>query len=79
MIDKRVGIIGGSGVDFSKDIKEAQWVNLDCVYGKPSDLLLYGLLNDVPIAFLPRHARGHIIPTLLSINLSQTLIYYLIL
>ncbi|SVE63766.1 uncharacterized protein METZ01_LOCUS516620, partial [marine metagenome] len=62
MIDKRVGIIGGSGVDFSKDIKEAQWVNLDCVYGKPSDLLLYGLLNDVPIAFLPRHARGHIIP-----------------
>ena len=37
-------------------------VYFDCVYVKPSDLLLYGFLNDVPIAFLPRHARGHIIP-----------------
>ena len=31
-------------------------------FGEPSDALLLGELDGVPIAFLPRHGRGHRIP-----------------
>ncbi len=55
----RFGVIGGSGVysiDALQDVKE---VALDTPFGKPSDAFITGTLDGVPVAFLPRHGRGH--------------------
>src|SRR5437868_14419569 len=40
------------------DIEE---VYLDTPFGKPSDAYMVGSLNGVRVAFLPRHARGHLL------------------
>ena len=54
-----LGVIGGSGV-YQIDGVQAQWVDAASSFGKPSDQVLLGTLNGFPIAFLPRHGRGHI-------------------
>ncbi len=38
------------------DIRE-RWISTP--FGDPSDALIIGRLSGVPVAFLPRHARGH--------------------
>ncbi len=54
-----LGIIGGSGVyDITMD--NARWVKVDTAWGAPSDELRMGEINGLPIAFLPRHGRGHV-------------------
>ena len=56
-----VGIIGGSG--FYELLEEAREVALETPFGAPSDVYFVGQIGGVPVAFLPRHARGHrIIP-----------------
>ena len=54
-----LGIIGGSGLYQLDALKDAQWVNLDTPWGKPSDDLLVGYIGNVKCVFLPRHGRGH--------------------
>ena len=54
-----IGIIGGSGIDQIEDLKRAQWKSVSSPFGSPSDDLLFGEIDDVPIVFLPRHGRGH--------------------
>ena len=53
----RVGVIGGSG--FYELLENAREVRLETPFGDPSDAFFLGEIGGVPVAFLPRHARGH--------------------
>ncbi|WP_112308882.1 S-methyl-5'-thioadenosine phosphorylase [Pseudogemmobacter bohemicus] len=55
-----IGVIGGSGVYQIDGLEGASWVRLETPWGDPSDEILIGRLGDLPIAFLPRHGRGHV-------------------
>jgi 5'-methylthioadenosine phosphorylase len=55
-----VGIVGGSGVYDIADLEDARWTTVETPWGAPSDAILTGTLVDMPMAFLPRHGRGHI-------------------
>jgi 5'-methylthioadenosine phosphorylase len=55
----RLGIIGGSGIYDLPELKNSDWIHMESNFGKPSDKLLLGTLNNMPIAFLPRHGRNH--------------------
>ena len=57
-----LGILGGSGVYQIEGLKHTRWVSVPSPFGAPSDDLLLGELNGQPLAFLPRHGRGHKIP-----------------
>ena len=53
----KVGVIGGSG--FYELLDNAREVAIDTPFGTPSDSYFLGDIDGVPVAFLPRHARGH--------------------
>src|SRR5450759_4011520 len=53
----KVGVIGGSG--FYELLENAREVTIDTPFGAPSDSYFLGDIDGVPVAFLPRHARGH--------------------
>ncbi len=55
-----IGVIGGSGVYEIEGLEAAQWVSVETPWGAPSDEVLVGRLQGVPMAFLPRHGRGHV-------------------
>ncbi len=55
-----IGVIGGSGVYQIEGLEDAEWVTVDTPWGPPSDQILTGRLSGVPMAFLPRHGRGHV-------------------
>jgi 5'-methylthioadenosine phosphorylase len=55
-----IGVIGGSGVYQIDGLEGASWVKVKSPWGKPSDDVLIGRLNGTPMAFLPRHGRGHV-------------------
>ena len=55
-----LGIMGGSGLYDIPGLADAQWTHVDSPWGAPSDAILTGTLNGLPIAFLPRHGRGHV-------------------
>ncbi len=57
-----IGIIGGSGVYDIAGLDNKRWEKVESLFGAPSDELLFGELNGVKLAFLPRHGRGHKIP-----------------
>ena len=57
-----IGIIGGTGIYEMDGLVEAAWRRVDTPFGLPSDDLLFGRLEGVPVVFLPRHGRGHRIP-----------------
>jgi 5'-methylthioadenosine phosphorylase len=54
-----IGVIGGSGLYEMEGLSNVQFIEMDTPFGKPSDAIVMGLLNNVPVAFLPRHGRGH--------------------
>jgi 5'-methylthioadenosine phosphorylase len=58
----RVGIIGGTGVYDPAMFKNVETVKMTTPYGMPSGAIEVGELAGVPVAFLPRHGKGHIIP-----------------
>ena len=55
-----LGIIGGSGIYDIEGVKNSEWVKFSTPYGDPSDEIFTGILNDIKVAFLPRHGRGHL-------------------
>jgi 5'-methylthioadenosine phosphorylase len=57
-----IGIIGGSGIYDIDGLEDRQWVKVPSTFGEPSDDILTGTLLGQPMAFLPRHGRGHRIP-----------------
>ena len=54
-----LGVIGGSGLSDMEALEDAVWQQIETPWGAPSDDILTGRLHGVPIAFLPRHGRGH--------------------
>jgi 5'-methylthioadenosine phosphorylase len=64
-----VGIVGGSGLYAMDGMTDVEAVDVDTPFGKPSDSIVLGNLYGVPVAFLPRHGRGHrITPTDLPVR-----------
>ncbi|WP_096784957.1 S-methyl-5'-thioadenosine phosphorylase [Rhodobacter sp. CZR27] len=55
-----IGVIGGSGVYEIDGLEDAVWTKVATPWGDPSDEILVGRLDGVPMAFLPRHGRGHV-------------------
>lgn len=55
----RIGVIGGSGVYDMEHLKDMREVRLDTPFGAPSDAYVVGAIEGEPVAFLPRHGRGH--------------------
>lgn len=63
----RIGVIGGSGVYQMEQLSDVREVRLDTPFGPPSDAYIVGQIDGIPVAFLPRHGRGHrISPTRLN-------------
>ncbi|WP_306155053.1 S-methyl-5'-thioadenosine phosphorylase [Roseovarius sp. MMSF_3281] len=56
----RIGVIGGSGLYEIEGLTDAEWVSVETPWGDPSDRILTGTIEGVPMAFLPRHGRGHV-------------------
>ena len=55
-----IGVIGGSGLYEIDGLEGAEWRTVASPWGAPSDQILTGTLDGVPMAFLPRHGRGHV-------------------
>lgn len=55
-----LGVIGGSGVYQIDRLEGARWIDVASPFGSPSDQLLVGRIGPLPVAFLPRHGRGHV-------------------
>lgn len=54
-----VGIIGGSGLYELAELENAETVRVETPFGSPSDDLVVGRICGRPVAFVPRHGRGH--------------------
>jgi 5'-methylthioadenosine phosphorylase len=57
-----LGIIGGSGIYDIEGLSDMRWEAVETPFGLPSDELMFGNLDGLPIVFLPRHGRGHRVP-----------------
>ncbi len=62
MAKKVVGIIGGSGLYEIEGLKNIRRKKLKTPFGNPSDEYVIGDAQGTTLVFLPRHARGHLIP-----------------
>jgi 5'-methylthioadenosine phosphorylase len=61
-MQRKIGIIGGSGVYDIEGLSNKYWRRVESPFGMPSDELLFGELDGIELVFLPRHGRGHKIP-----------------
>jgi 5'-methylthioadenosine phosphorylase len=55
----RIGVMGGSGIYEMAQLVDAHELHLDTPFGAPSDAYIVGYIDSEPVAFLPRHGRGH--------------------
>lgn len=55
-----IGIIGGSG--FYSILEDAESIDVDTEYGKPSDKVSIGKISGKSVAFIPRHGTKHALP-----------------
>jgi len=58
----KIGIIGGSGLDDPKIVKDAKEIEVDTPYGKPSSSLTIGNINGIDVVILSRHGKKHQFP-----------------
>lgn len=56
----KIGIIGGSGLDDPKLLKNYEELHLETRYGKPSSPIVKGKIGNTEVYILARHGRGHI-------------------
>ncbi len=54
-----IGVIGGSGLYQMEGLSNVREQRIATPFGEPSDAFILGELDGVPMAFLPRHGRGH--------------------
>jgi 5'-methylthioadenosine phosphorylase len=60
----RIGIIGGSGLEDPRILKDASVQEVNTPFGKPSSDLIIGKIEDVDVVIISRHGKGHtIMPT----------------
>jgi 5'-methylthioadenosine phosphorylase len=57
-----IGIIGGSGLEDPKILKNSKDIEVNTKYGKPSSNLKIGEIKGVKVCLISRHGRGHEIP-----------------
>ena len=62
MVEKLLGVIGGSGLYSMNEINVIEKISVDTPFGPPSEDVVIGELNGTRMAFLPRHGVGHFIP-----------------
>ena len=55
----KVGIIGGSGLDNPKILKQAREMEIETPYGGPTSLLTCGKIEGVEIVIIARHGKDH--------------------
>ena len=60
MANNKLAIIGGSGLYDVEEFKERELLDINTPWGKPSDKILTGIVNNRKVLFLPRHGRNHI-------------------
>ena len=69
MVEARIAIIGGSGLYQMEGLAGVRDVDVETPFGSPSDSIILGDLDGVPVAFLPRHGKGHrISPTRIPVR-----------
>jgi len=56
---KKIGIIGGSGMDDPKLLSDPKPIEMETPYGKPSDTLLCGTIQGTEVVILARHSKDH--------------------
>jgi 5'-methylthioadenosine phosphorylase len=56
-----IGIIGGSGLYSMPGLTRVKELRVKTPFGEPSDAYICGMLECRKVAFLSRHARGHLI------------------
>jgi 5'-methylthioadenosine phosphorylase len=56
-----LGIIGGSGIYDLPGLEDVRDEAIASPWGHPSALLRRGMLAGLPIVFLPRHGKGHVL------------------
>ncbi|MDP5209918.1 S-methyl-5'-thioadenosine phosphorylase [Microbulbifer sp. 2205BS26-8] len=54
-----IGVIGGSGLYEMPGLSEVEALRIDTPFGAPSDTIVCGKLQGIPVAFLARHGRSH--------------------
>ena len=59
MKNRKLGIIGGSGLYKMEGFEKTKWKKVKTSWGKPSDDVMTAQLNGIDICFIPRHSRGH--------------------
>ena len=68
MYDIDIAFIGGSGLYKIPNLKNSKWIDVKSNFGKPSSKICVGSLNNLNVAFLPRHGLDH--------NISPSMINY---
>jgi 5'-methylthioadenosine phosphorylase len=64
MLQAKIGVVGGSGLYRMEGMTDVEEVSVVTPFGNPSDVITIGNVSGVPMAFLPRHGRGHrLLPT----------------
>ena len=55
----KIGIMGGSGLDDTKLLKDCKEIEVETLYGKPSSVITSGKLSGVEVYILSRHGKKH--------------------
>lgn len=55
----KIGIIGGTGLNNVNILQESHEVEVDTIFGKPSDKLICGKINNIDCVILSRHDKNH--------------------
>ena len=58
----KIGIIGGSGLDDPKLLKDEEELHMPTQYGNPSSPLKEGKIHGVDVVLLSRHGKTHTLP-----------------
>ena len=65
----KIAVIGGSGISEISGIENVKEFEIDTPFGKPSAPITIGTIDDVRVAFLPRHGKGHtILPSEINVR-----------
>jgi 5'-methylthioadenosine phosphorylase len=56
-----LGIIGGSGIYDLPGLEDVRDEVIESPWGEPSAALTRGVIGGLPIVFLPRHGKGHVL------------------
>src|SRR6476620_3442286 len=56
-----LGIIGGSGIYDLPGLEDMREETIQSPWGEPSAALTRGVIGGLPIVFLPRHGKGHVL------------------